>query len=61
MNEVAIEEIKKCSGTQFDPELAQKFIDMQDKIKEAKEDPEKFYKQYSVLQKLIDKGITGGF
>ena len=60
-HEVAIEEIKKCSGTQFDPELAQKFIDMQDKIKEAKEDPEKFYKQYSVLQKLIDKGITGGF
>lgn len=61
LHEVAIEEIKKCSGTQFDPELAQKFIDMQDKIKEAKEDPEKFYKQYSVLQKLIDKGITGGF
>jgi HD-GYP domain-containing protein (c-di-GMP phosphodiesterase class II) len=26
--EEAIKEIKKCSGTQFDPELAAKFIEM---------------------------------
>ncbi len=49
-HEVAIEEIKKCAGTQFDPNLAAKFVEIQDKIKEAKDNPELFYKMYSILQ-----------
>jgi response regulator RpfG family c-di-GMP phosphodiesterase len=30
----AMEEIKKCAATQFDPELAEAFIAMMDKIAE---------------------------
>ncbi len=32
--EVAFEEIKKCAGTQFDPEVAEAFLKIQNKIKE---------------------------
>ena len=39
----AIKEIKKCAGTQFDPILAEKFIEIQNKIKAAKENPDEFY------------------
>ena len=52
-HEIAITEIKNCKGTQFDPYLAEIFIQMSDRIKEAKENPEEFYKEYSVLQKKI--------
>lgn len=48
---VAIEEIKKCAGSQFDPYLAEKFIEFQDIIKAAKEHPEEYYSRYSYLQK----------
>ncbi len=54
-HEVAITEIKKCKGTQFDPYLAEIFIQMSDEIKQAKENPEEFYKHYSILQKKILK------
>ncbi len=53
-HEVAIEEIKKCAGTQFDPNLAQKFIEIQDKIKEAKDNPEQYYEEYSMLKKKFE-------
>lgn len=49
-HETAITEIRNCMGTQFDPYLAEIFIQLSDKIKEAKEDPERFYQEYSVLQ-----------
>lgn len=42
----AIKEIKKCAGTQFDPILAEKFIEIQNKIKAAKENSEKYYMKY---------------
>ena len=50
-HEVAIDEIKKCAGSQFDPNLATKFIELEAIIKEAKENPEKYYSKYSYLQK----------
>lgn len=53
-HEIAISEIEKCAGTQFDPELAKKFIEIKDLIAQAKDDPEKFYKIYSILQKSIN-------
>lgn len=54
-HDVAIMEIKKYKGVQFDPYLAEIFIQMSDQIKEAKADPENFYKKYSVLRKKIEK------
>lgn len=53
-HQVAIEEIKKNAGTQFDPSLAEKFIEISDLIKQAKENPEHFYKTYSLLYKNIE-------
>lgn len=50
-HEVAIEEIKRCSGSQFDPNLAGKFIELEETIKAAKENPEEYYSKYSFLQK----------
>lgn len=60
-HEVAIEEIKKYRGTQFDPLLSDKFVEIQDKIKAAKENPEIFYKEYSVLQKKLLQNSCGLF
>ena len=49
-HDVAIEEIKRCAGTQFDPQLAELFIKNQDKILAAKENPEEYYEKYSYLK-----------
>lgn len=49
-HEVAIEEIKRCSGSQFDPNLAGKFIELEETIKAAKDNPEEYYSKYSYLQ-----------
>lgn len=53
-HEIAIEEIENCIGTQFDPNLARKFIEIQDKIRLAKDNPEDFYKNYSILHRKIE-------
>ncbi|MBQ2984203.1 MAG: HD domain-containing protein [Candidatus Gastranaerophilales bacterium] len=52
-HEVAIAEIEKCAGSQFDPNLAKEFIAIQDIIKAAKENPEEYYLKYSTLYKEI--------
>jgi putative nucleotidyltransferase with HDIG domain len=53
-HEVAINEIKRCTGTQFDPTLANLFVSLSDKIDEARKNPEEAYKKYSFLGKNID-------
>ena len=52
-HDIAIAEIEKCAGTQFDPTLAKKFIEIENIIRSAKENPEEFYMQYSTLYKEI--------
>ena len=52
-HEVAIEEIEKCAGTQFDPNLAKKFIEIENIIKSAKDNPEEYYLKYSTLYQQI--------
>lgn len=57
-HEVAIKEIMDCSGTQFDPNLAAKFVNLAGLIKAAKENPEKYYPEYSFLHKEINYVIA---
>lgn len=57
-HEVAISEIKRCSGTQFDPELAELFIKLEAKINDARMNPEAAYQKYSFLVKNIDFKIS---
>ena len=53
-HEIAIEEIKKCAGTQFDPQLAQKFVEIEKIIHAAKDNPEEYYAKYSTLYSQIN-------
>lgn len=53
-HESAIEEIKNCSGTQFDPHLADIFISIKDEIELIKMDPDGCYPKYSYLDKFIN-------
>ena len=57
-HEFAISEVKRCAGTQFDPELAAAFVRVADKIDEARKNPEAFYEQYSVLARSVKFKIT---
>lgn len=52
-HETAMEEIQRCSGTQFDPVLAELFVSLSEEISAAKDDPETYYPKYSYLQKMI--------
>lgn len=53
-HEVAISEISRCAGTQFDPKLAQLFVSIESKINAARMNPEVEYPKYSFLAKNID-------
>ncbi len=53
-HEVASEEIQRCSGSQFDPELVKVFMKVEHIFKEAVKDPIEYYNKYSVLSKSIE-------
>ena len=57
-HEVAISEINRCAGTQFDPVLAKLFVKLSDKIDEARKNPEEAYHKYSYLVRNIDFKIS---
>lgn len=50
----AINEIERCSGSQFDPNLAKVFIEIQDEINYLKDNAEDSYPKYSYLNKLMN-------
>ena len=54
-HEVAISEIERCSGTQFDPNYAKVFISIADVIAKAKESPDEYYRKYSCMSEYFDK------
>lgn len=53
-HEVAIDEIKRCMGSQFDPKLAELFISIGDEILQIKMNPNESYSKYSYLDKLMN-------
>ena len=57
-HETAISEISRCSGTQFDPKLANLFVSISNIIDEARKNPEIYYQKYSFLAKNIDFKIS---
>ncbi len=57
-HEIAISEIQKCAGSQFDPKLAEKFISIQDEINKARQNVEEYYNKYSYLHQYLDSFHT---
>lgn len=53
-HQFALEEIIRCSGTQFDPNLAEIFVSIGEEIETIKKDPEGCYSKYSYLDKFIN-------
>jgi len=54
-HEVAVEEIKNCAGTQFDPSIIEVFLNIHEKFREAALNPINIYNEYSRLNKDIDE------
>lgn len=54
----AINEILKCSGAQFDPQLVKIFVEYEKEIEELKNNSEDFYSKYSYLDKLFKSTVT---
>jgi HD-GYP domain-containing protein (c-di-GMP phosphodiesterase class II) len=53
-HETAISEIKRCAGSQFDPKLANLFVEINDEIRKIKENPDAAYQKYSYLNKFMN-------
>lgn len=54
-HDIAINEILKCAGTQFDPKLAQLFYEIGDEINEIRQKSDYYYPLYSYLDKFMNK------
>ena len=54
-HEVARDEIIRCSGTQFDPDLVELFKKAESQFAIAHDDPENYYKKVSILRQYISQ------
>ena len=52
-HEQAITEIERYSGAQFDPELAKRFLEAQNLIRDAKNHPNTYFEEHSILYNKI--------
>lgn len=50
----AMAEIQRCSGSQFDPKLAELFVGISPEIERIKQDPDGCYSEYSYLDKFMN-------
>lgn len=57
-HQVAMDEVQRCSGSQFDPKLAELFISISAEIEAIKHDPEGSYSKYSYLDKFMNSEET---
>lgn len=53
-HDVAMDEIRRCAGSQFDPNLTEIFIGITEEINRIKENPDEAYEEYSYLNKLMN-------
>lgn len=58
LHQEAIDEINRCSGTQFDPELTRLFVSISDEINLIKQDPDGCYSKYSYLDKFMNSTLS---
>lgn len=52
-HEVALAEIQKCAGSQFDPTCASVFVKVESTILAAKNNPDEYYEKYSRISKFF--------
>ncbi|MDD3012273.1 MAG: HD domain-containing protein [Candidatus Gastranaerophilales bacterium] len=52
-HETALEEIKRCSGSQFDPSIVETFLKVENTFLEATKNSEDYYSKYSVFNKIL--------
>jgi HD-GYP domain-containing protein (c-di-GMP phosphodiesterase class II) len=57
-HEVAVAEIKRCAGTQFDPNIVALFLSLEEEINQARLNAEEYYQKYSLLAKNINFKIS---
>lgn len=52
-HEIAVEEIKRCAGSQFDPDIVEVYLQVEHIFAAALADPVEYYNKYSILNKYI--------
>jgi len=54
-HETALAEIKRCAGSQFDSNIVDAFVKVENIVRSATKEPEKYYEEYSIMNKILSK------
>jgi len=54
-HETALEEIKRCAGAQFDPNVVEAFLKVEKIFVEASSYPDEYYEKYSIFNKILSE------